>query len=185
MKRILSLGVFLICIMFMLVACDRPGGADIGETGIRTSMLETDSDTGIDPLMPETDSETVILIDEPLYRIKMHDVCTENGFPFLGVTETKLPGVPEIILCGKISLAMNGCVMVIVPDDGYFDGYTWPWSGCDAVSFCMNELYDKNGNIFKDESDLLGRHVMLICDGAVVATAPGQLTGQRVTVILD
>lgn len=45
MKKILSLGVISICIMIMLAACDRPGVADIDETGIGTSMLETDSKT--------------------------------------------------------------------------------------------------------------------------------------------
>ncbi len=187
MKQILSLGFILICIMIMLAACDRPGVADIEKTGISTSMLETDSDTGIGTSVSKTDSETVILIDEPFYRIKMHDICTKNGFPLVGETETKLPGISEIILCGKISLAMNGLVMVIVPDDDYFDGYKWPLSGCDLVSFSKNELYDKNGNIyeFKSESELLGRHVMLICDSAVLTSYPGQLTGQRVTVILD
>lgn len=187
MKQIRWLGVISICITIMLAACDRPGVADVEKTGISTSMLETDSDTGIGTSVSKTDSETVILIDEPFYRIKMHDICTKNGFPLVGEIKTNLPGVPEIILCGKISLDMNGHVMVIVPDDGYFDGYAWPWSGCDAVSFIKNELYDKYGNIyeFKGESELLGRHVMLICNGAVVATSPGQLTGQRVTVILD
>lgn len=171
MKKILSAGVIAICIMIMLVACDRPDVADIG-------------DTSINSLISNTNIDTIIPIDEPLCRIIMHDVCTKNGFPLVGEPETRMPGVSEIILCGKIEKLMGG--LVIDSDDSYFDGYKWPWGESSPVRFKTNELYDIRGDRYEitDEAELIGLHVMLICDSAAMASYPGQLSGQRVTVIL-
>lgn len=121
------------------------------------------------------------------YEQIMKTVCEVNNIPYLNESGTEDEGIYELILCGVVASGGEMGGIVLVPDDGYYAGYTWPWNGNDSVRFNGTVMFDEHGEMFdySYEDELIGRHIILICKNIVAESYPGQLVGQRVTVVLD
>ncbi len=117
----------------------------------------------------------------------MRNVCAANGIEYIDGTTMSGGASNEIILCGKFE-DYGKFGNVIVPDDAYFPGYTWPWgTGDDVISLHPDTVYKSDGSIYeyKDISELYGHHMMLICESRIGETYPGKIFGVRAVVFFE